>query len=389
MDKSKINLLVIEDEEMVRESYIDMFALLGYEVDTAENGKDGLNKISQKDYDIVITDLNMPVMDGLETLKRIKRKTPNVEVIVMTGFATIENAINAMKEGAFDYITKPVGLDHVKIVLTRCVQHIQAKNENKTLRDVNEQLKHVNELKDKFITITNHELRTPLAVLKGYFELIEMSVETPDSNLDEYFKIISGTINEMIDLVERMHNLSATEKNITAQQVQSFNLLDAVVSVGNEMKVLFTKRGINFGVFSSHRDIRITADRNNIHRALREILQNALKFTEKDGSVSIRVKKTEHDKKVYIAIQDSGIGIPADKINFIFEPFYEVQDVMHHSTSQTAFMGGGIGVGLSLVKEIIDSAKGDIIVQSTPGKGSTFTIILPYQEVENEVAAEV
>ncbi len=389
MENSNLKLLVIEDEPMVRESYIDMFSMLGYDVDTAENGKNGLAMTAQKNYDIVITDLNMPVMDGLETLKRIKKKNPKVEVIVMTGFATIENAIVAMKEGAFDYITKPVGLDHVKIVLSRCVQHIRAQDENKALRDVNEKLRQVNELKDKFITITNHELRTPLAVIKGYFELIEMSVESKDDGLDEYFTIISGTINEMIDLVERMHNLSSVDKSLSQQSIRSFNLLDAIVSVGNEMKILFENRDIAFAVYSNKRDIRIKADKSNMHRALRELLQNALKFTDQGGDVSIRVKNTAHDKKVYISIEDTGIGIPADKIGYIFEPFYEVQDVMHHSSSQTEFMGGGIGVGLSLVKEIIQAANGDVFVQSKPGIGSVFTIVMPYEKSEEKAPAEV
>jgi len=389
MHTSNIKLMIIEDEPLVRESYIDMFELLGYQLETAENGMDGLAKIARNSYDIVITDLNMPVMDGLETLKRIKRRTPNVEVIVMTGFATIENAIVAMKEGAFDYITKPVSLEHLKIVLARCTQHIQAKNENKALRDVNEKLKHVNDLKDKFITITNHELRTPLSVLKGYFELIEMSIDASDPSITEYFGIISHTMNEMIDLVERMHYLSNTENAIPTEPSQSFNLIDTVVDVANEMKVLFKKGNIQFNVFSSDRDIRVVANKINMHRAIREMLQNALKFTGQDGKVAIRVKIADNDKKVYITFEDNGIGIPADKVDYIFEPFYEVQDVMHHSTSQTAFMGGGIGIGLSLVKGIIQEANGEIFVQSKPGEGSVFTIILPYQQVKQNLAMEV
>ncbi len=174
MESKGPHILLIEDEPDVRESYLSMLSILGYNADTAENGMDGLQKIMAKNYDIVITDLNMPVMNGLETLTRIKKKAPQIDVIVMTGFATIDNAISAMKQGAFDYITKPVSIEHVKIVLSKCHQQIEAHRENKKLRDLNTRLSELNELKDKFITITTHELRTPLAVLKGYYELIEM-----------------------------------------------------------------------------------------------------------------------------------------------------------------------------------------------------------------------
>ncbi len=372
-----IKLLIIEDEEAVLESYLDMFSVIGFNPDTAVNGKDGLNKLTKKEYDIVITDLNMPVMDGQTTLKRIKQKYPHIQVIVITGFATIENAINAMKEGAFDYITKPVSLEHVKIVMNRCVKHIRNMYENEELRTLNDQLKHINEIKDKFITITNHELRTPLAVLKGYFELIDISIEDKNKDVKEYLDIVSSTLFEMIDLVERMHKLSYAENTIAGER-NNFNINDVIQQVVNEMKILFQKRGIKFDANTNNKDIIIYADKHAIHRAIRELLQNALKFTEKGGEVRLKVKKEVANHKVYISVEDNGIGIPSDKIDFIFEPFYEVQDVMHHSSSQTDFMGGGIGVGLALVKEVLHPSGGEIDVKSEEGMGSTFTIILPF-----------
>lgn len=376
MDTSETNLLVIEDEPIVRESYVDMFELLGYPVDTASNGQEGLNLISRKNYDIVITDLNMPVMDGLETLQRIKQKFPNIEVIVITGFATIENAINAMKQGAFDYITKPISLEHVKVLLNRCRQRISALHENDELKTLNAKLTEINEIKDKFITITNHELRTPLAVLKGYLELIDMSIDDKSDEVSEYFETVTTTLKEMINLVERLHNLSETDRPDQLLEPEVFNLNEEIVTVANEMKILFKQRNIEFGAFTNQKEIMINANRDGIHRAMRELLQNALKFTEEGGKASLRAKR-EANNKVYISVQDSGIGIPASQLKVIFEPFYEVQDVMNHSTSQTEFMGGGIGVGLSIVRDILQSCNGEIDVQSEEGKGSTFTLILP------------
>lgn len=388
MEANELKLLIIEDEPLILESYVDMLEVLGYKTDTAINGKDGLLKLSQKDYHAVITDLNMPVMNGQETLKKIKKTYPHVEVIVITGFATIETAINAMQEGAFDYITKPVSFEHVKIVLNRCRKHISASQENEELKNLNLQLQHVNEIKDKFITITNHELRTPLAVLKGYFELIDLCLEDKTEELQDYLKIVFSTLHEMIDLVERMHNLSDPEKTFSKNENKVFNLTNLILAVANEMKILYEKREIEFGAYANDKEIYISADQSNIHKAIRELLQNALKFTEKGGTVSLKVKKENIDQKVYISVKDTGIGIPYDKQRLIFEPFYEVQDVMHHSTSKTEFMGGGIGVGLSLVQGILQTCDGKIELDSTEGKGSVFTIILPLVEKTEEVLAE-
>ena len=373
-----LNILLIEDEPEVRESYIDMFSFLNLEIDTAENGQHGLEKLDVKHYDIIVTDFNMPVMDGMETLRRVKKKNDEIEVIVITGFATIENAINAMKQGAFDYITKPVSLEHVKIVINKCIQKIMARKENESLRDTNSQLRELNELKDKFITITNHELRTPLAVLRGYFDLIEMDLQSSGGDdLKEYIHIIDHTITEMMDMIESMHDLSSFKKYVSKLDRQVVNVYGLVKSVAREVSILFENRGITFVQDFSDEDLHANIDSKMIYKAVRELVQNALKYTDEGGTVTLSTKFIEGRDQIFISVRDSGIGIPMDKQQLVFEPFYEVQDVLHHSTSKTDFMGGGIGVGLSLSKELVESNGGEIAVESKAGKGSIFTIILP------------
>ena len=373
-----LNILLIEDELEVRESYVDMFGFLNLEVDTAENGKQGLEKLEAKHYEIIVTDLNMPEIDGLETMRRVKKKDPEIEVIVITGFATIENAVGAMKQGAFDYITKPVSLEHVKIVMNKCIQKIMARKENQTLRDTNSQLVELNELKDKFITITNHELRTPLAVLRGYFDLIEMELEdSENTELTEYAGIINHTITEMMDMIESMHDLSSFKKYVSKLDRAIVDINDIVNEVTKEVRVLFENRNIQFDIQTDDKPISAFVDKKMIYKAVRELVQNALKYTDKGGTVSISSQSISARNQIYISVKDTGIGIPMDKQELIFEPFYEVQDVLHHSTSKTDFMGGGIGVGLSLTKEIVESNGGELVVESQPGKGSIFTIALP------------
>lgn len=371
-------ILLIEDEPEVRDSYIDMLNLLGYDVEPAENGMDGLNKLEKNNYDIVITDLNMPVMNGLETLRRIKKKELDTEVIVFTGFATIENAIGAMKQGAFDYITKPVSIEHVKIVLNKCLQKINARRENASLRTMNTKLHELNDLKDKFITITNHELRTPLAVLKGYLDLLNLEIEGNHSGeVKEYMDIISETVDEMVEMVDSMHDLSNYTKITNNSNISCIELNELLDSIYKETRVLFSERNIQYYYHPSKIPLQVKADVKQLKKAIRELVQNALKFTKENGKVTLSLKHVGMNKQVFISVEDTGIGIPSDKLDLIFEPFYEVQDVMHHSTSKTEFMGGGIGVGLSLAKEIIESFGGEIAVESRKGQGSCFTIILP------------
>jgi len=380
MDEKIANILVIEDEDDVRESYLDMFEFFGYGVDSAPDGREGVVKVNNNDYDIVITDLNMPEMDGLEVLKMVKKNKPYIEVIVITGYATLENAIKAMKIGAYDYFTKPIDLEHVKIVLSKCVQSIKARKENEELKGLNQKLTELNELKDKFITITNHELRTPLTVLKGYLDLIDMFLpENSDKDLVEALNISKETMKEMVMIIEHLHDLSFFDygkKNYTKNE---FDLTELLQMIYNEMKVLFKNRQIKFKFSLEGDPVKVVGDQERLKRSLRELLQNALKFTNEKGEVNLLYASNDNGKNVFVKVIDSGIGIPIDKQELIFEPFYEVQNSIHHTTSKNDFMGGGIGLGLTLAKQVIESHDGQIVVESEPKKGSIFTVVLPYK----------
>lgn len=380
MDEKIAKILVIEDEEDVRESYLDMFEFFGYEVDSAPNGREGVVKVANNNYDIVITDLNMPEMDGIEVLKMVKKNKPYIEVIVITGYATLENAIKAMKIGAYDYFTKPIDLELVKIVLSKCIQSIKARKENEELKTLNQKLTELNELKDKFITVTNHELRTPLTVLKGYLDLIDMFLpEDSDKDLIEALNISKETMKEMVTIIEHLHDLSFFDYGKKNYAKNEFVLTDLLQTIYNEMKVLFKNRQIKFNFTLEGDPVKIVGDQERLKRSLRELLQNALKFTNENGEVNLIYAANNSGKNVYVKVVDSGIGIPVDKQDMIFEPFYEVQNSIHHTTSKINFMGGGIGLGLTLAKQVVESHDGQIVVESELDKGSIFTVVLPFK----------
>jgi signal transduction histidine kinase len=374
-------ILVIEDEDQVRQSYDDMFSFFGYEVESVPNGREGMSRITKKDYDIVVTDLNMPEMNGLEVLKYIKKKKPYIEVIVITGYATLENAIEAMKVGAYDYFAKPVDIEHVRIVISKCVQQIQSRKENEELRSLTQRLKELNELKDKFITITNHELRTPVTVLKGYIELIDYFLEeTKNENINEAIEIVSETMRELVGIVEQMHDISSFDYGKKRMVTVDVEIEKIIKLIYKEMKILFKKRDIKFDLNLENSNVVIVGDDKQLKRSLRELLQNALKFTPEGGHVELDCSTNKKNKKIYIKVKDNGIGIPGDKLELIFEPFYEVQNVINHMTSKTEFMGGGIGLGLTLAKEVFESHKGELLLESEENQGSTFTVVLPFND---------
>jgi two-component system sensor histidine kinase/response regulator len=381
MSAEAAKILIIEDEKQVRQSYIEMFTFFGYEVDAAIDGEEGIRLVNQNEYDIVVTDLNMPHVNGMEVLKYVKKKKPHVEVIVITGYATLENAIIAMKIGAYDYFTKPIDLEHVRIVLSKCIHKIKARRENEKLRSVNAKLKELNELKSKFITITNHEMRTPITVLKGYLELLDGLMDHSNEELNEAMEICMETTRELVNIVDQMHDLSSIDSGKFKMHYSTFSLEDMLFIIFKEMRLLFDQRGIQLKLNINAPDILINCDYHRIKRSIREVVQNALKFTDEGGEVTINCTVSEIKKNVKISIADTGIGIPVDKQELVFEPFYEVQSTIHHTTSKTDFMGGGIGLGLSLARDVVESHNGQIFLESEENKGSTVTIVLPFVRV--------
>lgn len=382
MKKSDVKILVVEDEEIIRNMFKLSFERWGYQADAAGNGKEALDKCQDNTYHIIVTDLNMPIMTGMELLKKVKARWPFIEVLVITGFATIESAIEAMKLGAHDFILKPVNFDHVQFTINKCFQRLSAQAENTELRELNAKLTELNELKDKFIYITNHEIRTPISIIKGYLDLLKTFYEEPEEEIEEIFEIVENTVLEMSEMLERLHILEGIDQPQKRIIEEAIDLKMLMRRIYREISLLFNSRKIDLKIQMDSGPLTVDGDPREVRLVLRELLQNALKFTADGGKV--RVKLESKNNQILYSVQDSGIGIPVDKQEIIFESFYEVQDSMNHSTSKKDFMGGGLGIGLNLVKEIVNSLHGKIWVESDSGKGAIFKVTLPLSQKQLE-----
>ena len=234
-------------------------------------------------------------------------------------------------------------------------------------------------MKDKFITITNHELRTPLTVLKGYLELIDYYLQdSKNADLNDAFSVVAETMKELVCIIEDMHDVSSFNHGKKKLNITELDIKQLLLIIYKEMKVLFENRNIDLDIRLDDPDVIVQGDYDRIKRSIRELLQNALKFTPKGGKVTLQYSVNEKNKKTSIKVIDTGIGIPPDKQSLVFEPFYEIQDPMNHMTSKTEFLGGGIGLGLTLAKDVFESHQGTLLLESEVGKGSTFTAVIPY-----------
>jgi signal transduction histidine kinase len=387
MRRDEVRVLVVEDEEIIRLMFKQSFENWGFQVDVAENGQIALDKCHHEFFHIIVTDLNMPVMNGMDLLKRVKDKWPYVEVIVVTGYATIESAIESLKAGAYDFILKPVNFDHVQFTVNKCFTKIRAESENEELKEANLQLSELNEMKDKFLYITNHEIRTPLTIIKGYLDILQNLVVQRTPEVQETLDILGSTISELSELVDRMHLLQNLEQGKISQTKKSLDLKSILSKVYRELAKLYNARNINLKVNVDKKPLTIMGEYRQIRLIIRELMQNALKFTPDGGSVTVKLELKNDE--IQFTVQDTGVGIPYDKQNLIFDRFYEIQDVINHKTSKKEFMGGGLGIGLSMVKEIVNEMKGSVELVSEVGKGSLFKVILPQNPSKSESESQL
>jgi len=371
------DILVVDDEAPIRMLWERFLTRWGYSHSLAENGQQALELIRATPFQLVITDLTMPVMSGQELIHVLKREQPNVEVIVTTGHGTIEVAVELMKAGVFDFITKPISFNHAELIVKKCLDQIHSRRENERLRQMNRDLEAINRVKEKFIAITNHELRTPVSVLSNIVEMLAQ--ELKGGELEPLVRMMERSSRQLTEIVSQMHEISEAKSNRLDLQLSQFPVAHVASEVVEEFALTLQRRRQQVRLEIPD-ELLLNGDRAKFKKVVRELVQNAIKFTPDGGEIVVFAQPLP-EQRVELQVRDTGIGIAQEHLQHIFDLFYEAGDTLHHHTSQDDFLGGGMGVGLSIIRDIVVAHGGEMQVVSEPGKGSTFAVILPrFQE---------
>ncbi len=373
LDPNERLVLVVEDEPPIRVLWRRYLSRWGYKVDEAENGLVALEMARAKRYDLVITDLAMPVMTGTELVHILKKEQPQLEIIATTGFGTIEVAVEMMKAGAHDFITKPISFKHAEQVILKCMVQAAARREADYLRQINQDLEELNRIKEKFIAITNHELRTPVGLIGNVAEVLAQ--ELRGGPLEPLARMILRASGQLNEIVTQLHELSRSSSGTLALQYDRFNLLEMCQEISDEFELAIRERKHALTMAIAP-ELSLWGDRVKLKKVVRELLQNAIKFTDDGGRIQI-VADGSQPGYMSISVTDTGIGICESEQDKIFELFYEIGETRYHKSSQTGFLGGGMGIGLAVVNDIVKAHKGTIKINSRKHEGSTFVVTLP------------
>lgn len=481
-------ILVVDDEKVIRDGCSRLLSREGYGVLTAVNGQEALEMLATQAVDLILCDLVMPVMGAFEVLEEVKAKYPNLSLIIITGHGTVSNAVEAMKKGAYDFITKPFRADHMALVISRALekrtlerrakelQEAHARNlydlamEQSRIRSIincmadgvlvtNRELemvlhnpaltrllelptaldapaalatffpdkdlveglntilerdpqeaglisrelctesrvlhalsapvpglngqvlgtvtvfqditifKQLDEMKSNFVQMVSHELRSPLASIKQLLTVVldglAGQVTEKQSDLLHRSRL---KIQSLLDLINDLLDVAKIESGHAFQQQVPLRLAEVVDQTVALLRPRAESQKVALVVELPPALPLILADPRSMEELFTNLISNAIHYSPDGGNVNICA--VSHGDYVEVLVTDTGVGIEAEEIPKIFDKFYRVK---HPKTRQVV----GTGLGLAIVKGIVESHRGSVEVESEPGVGTTFRVLLP------------
>ncbi len=364
---SKSKILVVDDVRINFEILRRTLLPEGYKLFFANNGKTALELVSIDKPDLILMDLTMPELDGFETCSLLKNSenTKDIPVIFVTGSSGTDEILRGFELGCVDYITKPFCMDEVRV---RVRAHIQLLNVCNQLKEKNQALIELNEVRNDFIGIAAHDLRNPLAIVCGIAELIkESNGNLSAEKIKHYIAMIHTSGKRMLSLVNDLLNNATIEKgslNINIEVGSVKELID------ERIELFKTKAQLkNIVIHRSLNDIEsVLLDNNYISQVIDNLISNAIKFSEYNKNIYVTLE--QQNSEAIVSVKDEGPGISLEDKSKLFEQFQRLSARPTAGEEST-------GLGLAIVKKIIDAHNGALGVSSHLGSGSTFSFTLP------------
>lgn len=333
-----------------------------YSITDVETGEEALDILNSQKIDIVLLDNKLPGIEGIEVLEHIKRKSIDTAVMMITSYASIDLAVKATNNGAFNFIPKPFSAQDLRSAVESITKHLFLKRMTLTMREEAKQIRF------KFLSVLSHELKSPINAIEGYLRI--MKDRQAGENIESYQKMIDRSLtrlDSMRGLIMDMLDFTRIESGTKTRNMIDANIVDlANLAVDSIYPVAIQK---NITINSNLPDeLSIKADTTEIEIIFNNLLSNAVKYNTENGEVDFLVRKD--DDSIIIRVKDTGIGLSDDEQAMLFKEFSRIKSDKTKNIS-------GSGLGLSIMKKIVDLYKGDIEVESEPDKGSTFTVILP------------
>lgn len=374
-----LRFLVLDDETALVTALLSTLRESGHEVAGATTPSEALAKLRASRFDVLLTDLNLPEMDGVAVLRAARALDPALITLVMTGHGSIDTAVDAMKAGAVDYLLKPFKMRTVQMVIARALTERKLRQQNESLQRQlaarTHELEAANKELEAFSYSVSHDLRAPLRAMASYAELLRESTDG-DSAADirdcaERIQRNAQRMSAMVDDLLRMGR--AFRKGLEVGRV---DVSACCREIAQKCQAPNPRRQVEWIIPDN---AVVTADPGLLTIALENLLNNAWKYTARREVARIQVSVTSAQNEWTIAVADNGVGFEPAEASKLFAPFTRLRSAADFE---------GTGVGLATVQRIVHRHGGRIWAEATPGKGATFSFTLPQGSLAEASPAE-
>jgi signal transduction histidine kinase len=370
-------ILVIDDEIGVCEGVRRALAPVGYQVDITTSGEDSLEIIRKGSFELILLDVMMPDVNGINLIASIHEHDPEIVCIIITGYATVELAVEAIKQGAYDFLTKPFSVDDLRLAVSQGLERRRlsldakraaaAEAEARQLAIEKEQLEELGHAKQQFINLVTHELKSPISAIQNYLYLIRDGYVSADEQANLIQKCLLRT-DEELTLIGDLLELGKIQANEEKARQSTASLKDALDDVLKASKEQLSRKQLKLEASVTGPIPLVTGLQEQLKSLWGNLIDNAIKYTPENGHITVKLHAEQGE--VIGEVSDTGIGIPPEDQEKLFREFFRAGNAK-------ALEIQGSGLGLVIVKRIVEAAGGKISVDSAPGCGSTFTFRIP------------
>lgn len=370
-----LRVLIVDDEpgmrmgaqrvlrrHTVRLPHID--SEISFDCELAESVAEAREKLAGSRFDLLLLDYKLPDGTGLELLREIQEQRMDLLVIMITAFASLEVAVSATRNGAFDFLSKPFAPEELQSVVTKATRSLIVERKARQMADEKRMMRL------RFLSVLAHELKAPLGAVEGNLRLLDQRIMGPDlAKYDVQVKRALARVEGMRKLIFDLLDLTRIEAGERKREIKAVDLVDVARTAIETMTPDAEARRIAIRLQAPDR-LEMVADRSEMEIVFNNLVSNAVKYNREGGTVEVRMVRS--DTGVHLDVQDSGIGMSPTEAAKLFGEFVRIKN---DKTRNIA----GSGLGLSTVKKLAMLYGGDVVVHSQPDVGTTFTVTLTDQ----------
>lgn len=370
---SQYKILVVDDEPGIRMGtnrilqnfkvdYPFMDEHIEFKVLEASTGEEGIEMIESEMPDIILLDNKLPGIQGIEVLEYVKKKLYDIVVVMITSYASLELAVKATRDGAYDFIPKPFTPQELRSSIENITKQLFLKRMTQKMNKEGKQIRF------QFLSVLSHELKAPINAIEGYLHI--MHEKQLGDNINDYEEMVGRSLERitgMRSLIMDLLDLTKIESGSPTQNLEPVDLTRAALVSMDTMRPYAIQKDVDI-YLNAKEAVIMEADPNEIEIIFNNLISNAVKYNKNGGRVDIFIKAEK--EKIVVSVSDTGIGMADEEKVRLFKDFVRIKN---QKTKHIA----GSGLGLSIVKKIVEMYKGEIEVQSIPDKGTTFSVIFP------------